>query len=154
MGVPDFLGYKIYCDAVLVLPGVRYVSPWLSHRFETVTLCPQGTVVSNALDTDRLLFFSLPYFHFHTLVPALQCFPSKIPTPTCTKYNSRIKNATSTCRKYNSGTNILHLHVESITHTSTSAYNIAKKDHLIYSLKVMYSMVLSFQSSGSFLVVG
>ena len=58
---------------VLVLAGVQCISAWLSCRLETVTLCLQGTVVSHlkALDTDRRLFFLLPYFRFCTSVSIL-----------------------------------------------------------------------------------
>ena len=61
---------------VLVLTEVQCTSAWLSHRFETVTFAYKSQLrVSYTPDTDRQLFFSLPYFGFRTSVSALQHFP-------------------------------------------------------------------------------
>ena len=168
MGVPDFLGYKIYIvtlcqcslefDVSVLGCHIALRQSLFAHKAQSLVMHQTSIGCFSfhfytSISVLRFPHFSvtLPKFpHPHTCTKYNSCI--KNPTPTCRKYNSRIKNPTPTCRKQNSGTKILHLHVDSITHTS--AYNIAKKDRLIYSLKAMYSMVLSLQSSGSFLVVG
>ena len=60
------------CVKLVMLAGVPcVVSAWFPHRFETLTLPTRHSPwVSNAIDTDKRLFFSLQYFAF-----ALQHFP-------------------------------------------------------------------------------
>ena len=58
---------------VLVAAGVRCVSVRLSHCLETVTTWLQSWV-RKALDTDRRLSFSLPYFRFRNSVSVVR-FP-------------------------------------------------------------------------------
>ena len=62
----------VICIVIVTLAAVLEPKIWLSHGRDRVTLWLQGlNTHSKALDTDRRLFFSLPYFGFRISVSVL-----------------------------------------------------------------------------------
>ena len=83
--------HRVMLMTVLVLTGVWCVSTWLSHHFETVTLCfdyKAQSWFSKTLDTDRRLFYSILYFNslflflqfsiFHLIIWVIMSFPINV----------------------------------------------------------------------------